>query len=89
VKGDVMPIAGKSGSAKDETVTIPDLGASPVYVVAAYDSTGAYDGQSGPPPSGASLGLIADAQGQPQGIKIEPGKTAEVELKFDDSIKMP
>jgi hypothetical protein len=48
--GDTMPFASMSASAKDETVAFSDVAQSPVYVVAAYDPAGSYDGQSGPQP---------------------------------------
>ncbi len=87
--GTVMPVASKSATAKDETLTFTDLATSPLYAVACYDPEGAYDGMSGPPPSGSSRGMYASAEGTPEPIKIEPGKTAEIELKFDDTNKMP
>ncbi len=87
--GGTPPIGVKSATAKDETVTFADLGTSPVYVAASYDSSGNYDGESGPPPSGASLGMYQKTPGTPAPIEIEPGKTVQVELAFDDSSKMP
>jgi hypothetical protein len=89
VQGGVMPFATKSASAKDETLTFADLTTSPVYAVAVFDPTGGYDGQSGPPPSGSSMGMYGKTPGTPDPINIEPGKTAEVELAFDDTAKMP
>jgi hypothetical protein len=87
--GGIMPMASQSGQAKDATVTFPDLTTSPVYAVAVFDPTGGYDGQSGPPPSGSSMGMYGKTPGTPDPIKIEPGKTTEVELAFDDTAKMP
>jgi hypothetical protein len=89
MQGGVMPFATQSASAKDATVTFADLAVSPVFAVAVYDPTGAYDGESGPPPSGSSAGMYTKTPGQPEPIAIEPGKTAEVELAFDDSFKVP
>jgi hypothetical protein len=89
VKGDAMPIATGSATAKDETVTFNEIGTSPVYFVAAYDPSGGYDGTSGPPPSGSSIGLRSSNPGQPDAVKIEPGKTVLIELAFDDAVKMP
>jgi hypothetical protein len=88
-QGGVMPIGEQSGEAKDATVTFPDLASSPVYAVAVFDPTGGYDGQSGPPPSGSSLGMYSKTPGTPEPIKIDPGKTVEIELAFDDTAKMP
>jgi hypothetical protein len=43
--------------------------------------------QSGPLPSGSSLGLYRTIPGEPG--KLEDGKTVEIELSVDDSVKMP
>jgi hypothetical protein len=59
-----------------------------VYVTAVFDPTGQYDGMS-PPPSGSSLGLYGKTAGTPEPVRIEPGETAEIELAFDDTAKMP
>jgi len=87
--GSTMPVGFGSASAKDGTVTVTDLSASPVYIAVCYDPTGGYDGQSGPPPSGASMGVYAKTPGTPDPVKIDPGKTAEITVTFDDSFKMP
>lgn len=89
VQGGVMPFASGSAASKDGIVTFPDLDKSPVYVAAIYDPSGDYDGASGPPPSGASMGMYSKTPGQPEPVKIEPGGTVQVELAFDDSAKMP
>ncbi|MBZ5584168.1 MAG: hypothetical protein LAQ30_18540 [Acidobacteriia bacterium] len=65
------------------------ISAPVVYVVAAYDPTGAYDGASGPPPSGSSMGIYSKQPGQPAPVKLEPGKAQQIEVAFDDSNKMP
>jgi len=89
VQGSAMPIAAKSASAKDEIVVCPDLTASPVYVAVSYDPTGGYDGQSGPPPSGSSMGIYSKSPGKIDPIEIGGGKTVQVEVTFDDTAKMP
>jgi len=88
MQGGSMPVAFGSASAKDQTVTVADLAASPVYVAVAFDPTGQYDGQSGPPPSGASMGIYSKTPGTPEPVKIDAGKTAEITIDFDDSHKM-
>ncbi len=88
MQGGVMPIASGSATAKGETVTIPNIVAATVYVVAAFDPNGAYDGASGPPPQGSSMGLYSKEEGTPAPVKLEPGKPGQVELKFDDSMKI-
>ncbi len=89
VQGNVMPVGAQNAAAKDETVTFSGIEKSPVYVVAAYDPTGGYDGQSGPPPSGSSLGLYTKEPPAPGPIAIDEGKTVQVDLPFDDTAKMP
>lgn len=89
VQGGVMPIGAKSAAAKDETVTFADLTVSPVFVAVSYDPKGEYDGVSGPPPSGSSMGMYSKTPGTPEPVKIEPGKTVQIELAFDDTAKMP
>ena len=84
---EVNPIGMESGTAKDAMLTFADTGKSPVYIVAVFDPTGGYEGQSYPP-SGSSLGIYGATPGKPDPIKIEAGQKVEVELKFDDSTKM-
>lgn len=88
MQGQGMPFAVKSATHKNETVTFSDVVKSPVYVTAVYDPTGGYDGQSGRPPSGASLGLYSKTPGQPAPVNLDEGKTVEIDLAFDDTFKM-
>ena len=88
VSGGVMPFSMKTASSKDGTVVFEDVGKSPVYAATIYDPKGEYDGQSGPP-SGASLGMYGQETGKPAPIAIEEGKTATIDLPFDDTAKMP
>ncbi len=88
MQGNAMPVGTEATGSKTGTVTFPDLASSPVYVTAVFDPTGQYEGMSAPR-SGSSLGLYGKTPGTPDPIKIEPGATAEVELAFDDTAKMP
>lgn len=88
-QGNAMPTGMQMSAAKDGTITFSDIAASPVYIAAVYDPTGGYDGQSGPPPSGSSMGMYTKEPPQPGPIAIEAGKTVEIDLAFDDSAKMP
>ena len=88
MQGNAMPVGMQSTASKTGTVTFSDLASSPVYVTAVFDPTGQYEGMS-PPPSGSSLGLYGKTPGKPDPINIEPGQTAEIELAFDDTAKMP
>lgn len=87
--GGAMPVTIKPTASKNGTVTFSDVQKVPAYVSAVYDPSGSWDGQSGPPPSGASLGMYSKSAGEPDPIDITPGKTSKVTLSFDDSFKMP
>jgi hypothetical protein len=88
VQGNVMPVGSQQAASKDGAVTFADLATSPVYAIAVFDPTGQYEGMSAPP-SGSSMGMYGKVPGTPDPIKIEPGETAEIELAFDDTAKMP
>jgi hypothetical protein len=77
----------ETATAKDQTLTVSDLSASPVYVLAFYDKSGTYVVPD--PPSGSPLGMYGKEPGKPEPIKLEKGKTVEVLLAFDDSTKTP
>jgi hypothetical protein len=84
---DAMPIANGSGTAKNAILTFSNVSASPVYLVAVYDPTGAYDGMSRPP-AGCSLGIFAKTRGEVDPVSFEAGQITLVELAFDDTLKM-
>ncbi len=86
--GNAMPFAVMSTSSKDGTVTFNDVVKSPAYVGTVYEPTGSYAERQGPPPRGASLGMYSKAPGQPAPVKVEAGKTVNLELTFDDTVKM-
>jgi hypothetical protein len=88
-QGNAMPVGEQSAAGKDETVTFTGIDKSPAYVAAVYDPTGGYDGQSGPPPSGSSLGMYTKEPPAPGPIAIDEGKTVQIDLPFDDTAKMP
>jgi hypothetical protein len=91
MQGSTGPFARTSVSVKDDTVVFADVAKSPVYVVAAFDPAGNYDGQAGPPPAGASMAIYSKHPGmpEPEPVKIDPGQTLQIEMTFDDSMKMP
>jgi hypothetical protein len=78
----------KSATSKDGTVTFDDVKKTPAFVSAAYDPSGNWDA-SGPPPSGASLGMYSKAPPKPDPIPLTPGKPAKVTITFDDTVKVP
>ena len=82
------PVAVKSATSKNGIVTFSDVQTAPAYVSAAYDPSGNWDGQSGPPPKGASLGMHSKAPPKPDPINIEPRKTAKATISFDDTVKV-
>jgi hypothetical protein len=84
----VMAFAVMSTSSKDGTVTFNDVAKSPAYIGAVYEPSGSYAERQGPPPPGSSLGMYSKTPGQPAPVKVEAGKTINVELSFDDSVKM-
>jgi hypothetical protein len=83
-----MPTDVKVTKTNDSKVTFSGVSISPVYVSAAYDPSGKWDGTSGPPPAGTSLGMYSKEPGKPEPVRIDPGKSASIELSFDDRIKM-
>jgi len=83
------PAEVKSATSKNGMVTFSGLKKVPVYVSAAYDPSGHWDGASGPPPTGASLGVYGKTPPKPDPITITPGKVTKVALSFDDSAKVP
>jgi hypothetical protein len=84
----VMAFAVMSTDSKDGTVTFNDVAKSPAYIGTVYDPNPGYAERQGPPPPGSSLGMYSKTPGQPAPVKVEAGKTIDVELTFDDSVKM-
>ncbi len=85
----VVPLATLSAAENGQTVSFTDLKKSPVYVAAFYDKAGGYDPASGSPPAGAPAGVYGKQPGMADPISLEKGKTAEIELSFDETITMP
>jgi len=84
----VMAFAVMSTASKDGTVTFNDVVKSPAYIGTVYDPNPGYADRQGPPPPGSSLGMYSKTPGTPAPVKVEAGKTIDVELTFDDSVKM-
>lgn len=84
----VMAFAVMSTASKDGTVTFNDVTKSPAYIGTVYDPNPGYADRQGPPPPGSSLGMYSKTPGQAAPVKVEAGKTIDVELSFDDSVKM-
>jgi len=78
----------QSAVGKNETVTFDDLIVSPVYAAAFFDEKGGYDGHSDLV-SGAPTGPYGKAPDKAEPIRLEEGKSVEVVLAFDDSVRTP
>lgn len=85
----VVPLAALSLNQNGQSAGFDDLKKSPVYVAAFYDKAGGYDPASGSPPSGAPAGLYGKQPGMADPVAIEEGKTAEIEMTFDETLTMP
>ena len=77
------PVATLSTTKNGETLVFKEVGSAPLYVFAAFDSKGGYDGRSGPPPPGIPTGLYAKVAKGPA-TAVKAGEPA-VKLPFDDS----
>jgi len=80
-----VPIMRQSVKKSGAAATFKAVTADPVYIAVAYDEKGGYDGDSGPPPSGAPVSIYStDGKGTPAPVK----PTDKVKLSFDDSRRM-
>ncbi len=85
--GETMPIRFETLAENGGTLSTA-FTVTPVYVAVVYDKPGGYE-LTGPPASGCPATIyMKDGQG-PAPIPIEPGKTTEINLQFDDSIRVP
>ena len=81
-----VPITVDQATSNDATLSFSGLPKT-VYLAAAYNEKGTYDGTQGPPPSGTPVtiyGGMGTAIGVPTG-----GDEAKVTVSFDDSVRMP
>lgn len=83
ITSDSRPLATLSTTRNGDTLVFKDVGTTPVYVFAVFDSKGGYDGRSGAPPAGVPTGLYSKvAKGPATAVKAgEP----TIKLTFDDS----
>jgi hypothetical protein len=82
---DTPPIATNVVTSNGGSVTFSGL-PKQVYLAAAFDEKGDYDGTSGPPPSGTPTTIYGDA-GAPSAIAT--GADATVTVTFDGSRRIP
>jgi hypothetical protein len=83
-----MPFRVASVSSQGEVMTLAGIVQSPVYLAAVYDSRGYYDAQSAPP-SGSPVTLYGIETGSAAPITIADDETTEIEVTFDDSVRIP
>ena len=82
-----QPIAIKAITSKSAVAQFDEVQKNPVYISMVYDPTGKWEATSAPP-AGSSLGLYYKEPGTPTPIQLQPGQTAKISAKFDDSVKM-
>jgi hypothetical protein len=87
IRNEGTPVAVKSTASNSGEVTFSGVAKSPVYVSTAFDPTGKWDAHSAPP-AGSSLGMYSKSPGQPEPIALSAGQTAQVQISFDDSVKV-
>ena len=86
ITADSAPLASDVITASGGTATFSGL-PKEVYIAAAFDEKGDYDGTSGPPPPGTPItiyGEMGAAKAVPTG-----GADAAVTVTFDATIRMP
>ena len=86
IGADSVPIASDALTANGGSLNFSGL-PKEVYLAAAYDEKGDYDGTSGPPPPGTPItiyGEIGVAKAIPTG-----GADAAVSVTFDATVRMP
>lgn len=82
VTSNSRPIATLSTAKNGDTLVFKDVGTTPVYVFAAFDSKGGYDGRTSAPPQGIPTALYSKvAKGPATAVKAGDA----VKLTFDDS----
>jgi uncharacterized protein (DUF2141 family) len=81
-----VPIATDQATSNGAALSFSGLPKT-VYLAAAYNEKGTFDGTQGPPPSGTPItiyGGMGTATGVPTG-----GDEATITVTFDDSVRMP
>jgi len=86
IGADSVPIATEVITTNDGSVSLSGL-PKEVYLAAAYDEKGDYDGTSGPPPTGTPIVIYGD-MGAAKAVATG-GADAAVTVTFDDTVRMP
>lgn len=86
---DSMPLA--TGVVKENKGSYKFVGLpKQVYLAAAYDTLGGYDGTSGPPPTGTPVTIFGSTGMGVPGTAVDTGgDDATVTITFDDTVKIP
>lgn len=85
IGADSVPIANDVATANGASLNFSGL-PKEVYLAAAYDEKGDYDGMSGPPPSGTPITIYGD-MGAAKAVVT--GADAAITVTFDATTRMP
>jgi hypothetical protein len=85
IGADSVPIANDVLTTNGGTLTFSGL-PKEVYLAAAYDEKGDYDGTSGPPPTGTPITIFGD-MGVAKAV-VTGGADTAVSVTFDDTVRM-
>jgi hypothetical protein len=85
IGADSVPIANDVLTTNGGTLTFSGL-PKEVYLAAAYDEKGDYDGTSGPPPAGTPITIYGD-MGVAKAV-VTGGADTAVSVTFDDTVRM-
>ena len=85
ITADTPPVATDVLTANGGSLNFSGL-PTPVYLAAAFDEKGDYDGTSGPPPPGTPITIYGDAGAA---APIATGADAAITVTFDGSMRMP
>lgn len=86
IGADSIPVASELITANGATASFTGL-PKQVYLAAAFDEKGDYDGTSGPPPPGTPITIYGE-MGAAKGVATG-GADAAVTVTFDDTMRMP
>ena len=86
IGADSIPVASEVITANGATASFTGL-PKQVYLAAAFDEKGDYDGTSGPPPPGTPITIYGE-MGAAKGVATG-GADAAVTVTFDDTMRMP
>jgi len=82
---DSVPLAQEVVTKNGTTLSFSGL-PKEVYMAAAFDETGEYDGTAGPPPPGSPVRIYGESG---VAAAILTGAEAAITMTFDDSTRMP